>query len=158
MAVTVKRITLWRREVENKPGALATVLEPLATAGADLQVVMGYRYPGAADKAAIELFPVTTKKHKDAAATAGLAEADIPTLLVEGDNKPGLGHAVAKALADAGINLAFFIAQVVGRRYSAVVGFENDADARRAANIIKRATAPARAPRKAVQKKAARKG
>ncbi len=153
MAVTIKRIQLWRCEVENKPGALAAALEPLATAGADLQIVMGYRFPGQEDRAAIEVFPVTSKKHKDAAAQAGLSEAAIPTLLIEGDNRPGLGHAIAKALADAGINIAFFIAQVVGRRYSAVAGFENDADAKKAANIIKRATAPARA----AAKKAARK-
>jgi len=34
MALTVKRITLWRREVENEPGILAGTLEPLANAGA----------------------------------------------------------------------------------------------------------------------------
>ena len=41
MAVTVKKVTLWRTEVENKPGALSSVLAPLAEARADLQVVMG---------------------------------------------------------------------------------------------------------------------
>jgi hypothetical protein len=33
MAVTVKRITLWRSEVENKAGVLAQTLKPLADAG-----------------------------------------------------------------------------------------------------------------------------
>ena len=36
MAVTVTEVTLWRREIENRPGMLAQVLEPLA--GADLQL------------------------------------------------------------------------------------------------------------------------
>jgi hypothetical protein len=45
MAVTVKSATLWRREVENRPGALASTLEPLAKARVDLRVVMGYRLP-----------------------------------------------------------------------------------------------------------------
>jgi len=62
MAVTVKKIVLWRKEVENKPGALASTLASLASAGADLQVVMGYRYPGQESKAAIELYPVTAMK------------------------------------------------------------------------------------------------
>ncbi|MGI9072798.1 MAG: hypothetical protein ACR2JB_16140 [Bryobacteraceae bacterium] len=62
MAATVKAIKLWRREIQNKPGALAKTLEPLATEGADLQVVMGYRYPGHEEKAAIELHPVPGKK------------------------------------------------------------------------------------------------
>jgi hypothetical protein len=35
---------------------------------------------------------------------------------VEGDNKPGLGHAIAQAIADAKINLNFLVAQVIGRR------------------------------------------
>ena len=32
MAVTIKKVTLWRTEVDNKPGALSTVLTPLAEA------------------------------------------------------------------------------------------------------------------------------
>ena len=46
MPVHVRPITLWRAEVDNQPGVLAQTLEPLAAAGADLQVVMGYRLPG----------------------------------------------------------------------------------------------------------------
>jgi hypothetical protein len=59
--------------------------------------------------------------------------------VVEGDNRSGLGHTIAKAIGDAGINLGFVMAQVVGRRYSAVFGFESDADASRAASLIKKA-------------------
>ena len=80
-------------------------------------------------------------KKEAAAQAAGLGASSIPSLLVEGDNKPGLAYAVAKAIADAGINLGFLVAQVVGRRYSAVVGFENEADANNAAALIKKATA-----------------
>ena len=107
---------------------------------ADLQVVMAYRYPGGENKTAIELYPVSGKKAA-AAQTAGLAPSSISTLLVEGDNRPGLGHAIAKAVGDAGINLSFVMAQMVGRRYSAVFGFENEADATKAETLIKRATA-----------------
>lgn len=141
MAVTVKKATLWRREVENKTGVLVTILEPLAAAGTDLQVVMGYRYPGNESKAAIELYPVSNKKAMAAAQAAGLNASSIPTLLVQGDNKPGLGYATAKAIADAGINLSFLVAQVIGGKYSAVFGFETPADADKAATLIKKATA-----------------
>jgi hypothetical protein len=61
-------------------------------------------------------------------------------LLVEGDNKAGLGYAITKAIADAGVNLSFLVAQVIGRRYSAVIGFENEADAEKAGTLIKKAT------------------
>ena len=67
MAVTVKKIVLWRKEVENRTGILANALAPLAHAGTDIHVVMGYRYPGQESKAAIELYPVAGKKSVTAA-------------------------------------------------------------------------------------------
>jgi len=144
MPVTVKNISLWRREVENKAGTLAETLRPVTKAGANLRVLMGYRYPGDEGRAAIELYPVSGKKVTDAASGAGLAASSIPTLLVEGDDKPGLGLAIAEAVAGAGVNMTFFVAQVIGRRYSAVIGFGSDADAKKAAPLIKKATASKR--------------
>src|SRR5215471_1242197 len=90
MPVTVKSISLWRKEVENQVGALAHTLEPVTKAGANLQVLMGYRYPGEGTKAAIELYPVASKKATAAASEAGLSATSIPTLLIEGDDRPGL--------------------------------------------------------------------
>jgi hypothetical protein len=140
MPVTVKNISLWRKEVENKTGVLAQTLEPLAKAGADLHVVMGFRYPGDETKAVVELYPISSKKSIAAAQEAGLSASAIPTLLVEGDNKPGLGCAITQAIADAGLNLSFLVAQVIGRKYSAVIGFTSDEDVVRATALIKKAT------------------
>ncbi len=139
MPITVKQIILWRTEVDNKPGALARTMEPPAKAGADLTVIMGYRHPASEGKAVIEVFPIKGKKLAAAAGIAGLGAASIPTLLVEGDNKPGLGYAVAQTIGAGGINIAFFVAQVIGRKFSAVVGFETEDDARRATPLIRNA-------------------
>lgn len=139
MPVTVKRITLWRKELENRAGTLAEALEPLAKVGTDLQVVMGYRYPAEHTKAAVELYPVASKKTNVAAQGAGFAPSTIPALLVEGDNHSGTGHVITRVLADAGLNLDFLVAQVIGRRYSAVIGFENEEDAEKASALIKKA-------------------
>src|SRR5712692_887571 len=139
MAVTVKDITLWRREIDNQPGALAGAIEPLV--GIDLQVLMAYRFPGNTGKGAVEVYPIATKKSIATAQAAGLAESGIPALIVLGDNRPGIGHATTSAVAAAGINLAFLMAQVVGRKYSAVFGFDTDADRKKAAALIKRAHA-----------------
>jgi len=139
MAVTVKAITLWRKEIENQVGTLAQALEPVAKAGGNLQVMMGYRYSGEGHKAAVELYPVAGKKITAAAGEAGLVAAAIPTLLVEGDDKPGLGLAIAQAIAGAGINMSFFVAQAIGRKFSAVLGFDTDADAKTAGPLIKKA-------------------
>ena len=122
-------------------GALASALESLAGAGADLEVVMAYRYPGEQSRAAVELYPVTAMKSVAAAKEAGLAASSIPAYLVEGDNRPGLGHAISKAIADEGINMDFVVAQVIGRKYSAIFGFGSEADATKGAAAIKKAAA-----------------
>jgi hypothetical protein len=139
MPVTVKSISLWRKEVENQVGVLAQTLEPVSKAGANLRVLMGYRYPGDAIKAAIELYPIEGKKVTAAATEAGLAVSSIPTLIVEGDDKPSLGQAIAEAISGARVNMTFFVAQTIGRKFSAVLGFETEADAKTAAPLIKKA-------------------
>jgi hypothetical protein len=141
MAVTVKKIKLWRKEVENRPGILANALAPLASAGTDIHLVMAYRFPREQSKAAIELYPVTGRKSVAAAKEAGFSASAIPALLVEGDNRAGLGYATAQAIADSGINMDFLVAQVIGRKYSAIFGFESDADAAKCAAIIRKASA-----------------
>jgi len=139
VAVSIRKVTLWRTEVEHRPGALADLLEPLAAAGADLQIVMGYRIPGHKGRAVIEVAPVGNRRVARAAAVGGLAPGGAPTLLVLGDNRPGLANRIARALAESGVSIAFLVAQVVGRRYSAVFGFENEADLDKAADRIRAA-------------------
>jgi hypothetical protein len=141
MATAVKKIVLWRKEVENRAGVLANALAPLANASTDIHVVMAYRFPGEQSKAAIELYPVTGKKSAAAAEAAGFSASAIPALLVEGDNRAGIGYATAQAIADAGINMDFVVAQVIGRKYSAVFGFESEVDATKCAAIIRKAAA-----------------
>src|SRR5215471_113456 len=141
MPGTVKNISLWRKEVENRVGTLAHTLEPVTKAGANVQILMGYRYPGEGTKAAVELYPVAGKKATAAASQVGLSMSSSPTLLVEGDDRPGLGLAIAQALSEARINLTFLVAQAIGRKFSAVLGFESEADAKTAVPLIRQATA-----------------
>src|SRR5262245_18515084 len=137
MAVKVKPVALWRREIEKKPGAVANVLENLRNV--DLQVVMAYRYPGTPDRGAVEAYPIAGKKTVQAAQAAGLSASTIPALLVEGDNKAGLACAITKALSVVRINLEFVLSQVVGRKQSTVIGFESVDDARKAVPLIRKA-------------------
>jgi hypothetical protein len=139
MAISIKKVTLWRTEVKNRPGTLKGVLAPLAEAGVNLQIVMGYRHGEAAHEATIEVCPISGKKSTTAAGKAGLAASNIPTLLVQGDDSPGLGHAIAQAIADAGINVTFLVAQVIDARFSAVMGFEDEAASKQATTLIKKA-------------------
>jgi hypothetical protein len=136
MAISVRKTSLWRREVDNKPGMLARTLQPLADAGADLEIVMSYSM---GNKAAIEVAPISGKRATATAENAGLAESRVPAVVVTGDNRAGIGHAFARALGDAGINIDFLVAHVVGSRFSSVFGFESEADADRAIPLIKNA-------------------
>jgi hypothetical protein len=139
MAVTVKRITLWRKEVPHQAGVLAEVLGPLAQAGVNLRVVMGYAFPGEPGRAAIEVFPISGKKAASAATAAGLSASPIACLLVEGDDRAGLGADMAGAIGEAGVSISFVMAETVGRKFSAVFGFASDADAAAATKAIKAA-------------------
>jgi len=139
MPLTVKKMTLWRAEVDNQPGALAKVIGQPAKAGADFKVMMGYRHPSAAGKATIEVFPVTSKKVTDAAVASGLSAAAIPAVWVQGSNKAGFGYQIAEALAQAQINIAFLMAHVISEKFAAVIGFESEQDAEKAMPLISKA-------------------
>jgi hypothetical protein len=145
MAVTVKKVALWRTEVPQRPGELARVLGPLADAGGNLRVVMGY---GMGDHAVVELFPVAGKKAVAAAQSVGLGASPIPCVLAEGDDRSGLGRDMASAIAGAGVNISFLMAETVGRKFSAVFGFANDVDAGSAMKAIKAASRPAKKRRR----------
>ena len=135
MAVTVENVTIWRKEVMHKPGELARALEPLAKAGADLKVIMAYAEK---DRGIIEVGPISGKKQTDAAAEAGFAASTKPTLLIEGDDRPGLGFEIAKAIADLGVSISFDVTQVIAKKFCGVYGFQSEEFARKAAEAIKK--------------------
>ena len=141
MAVKITRVELWQTEISNRPGVLAATLEPLAQNGADLKVVMKYSVPGRSRRATVEIFPGTGRRAASAARAAGFSPSPTPVLLVEGANRPGLAYAVANTIAWAGIGVRFLSAQVVGKRYSALLGFKTDEEARRAGSLIRRVAA-----------------
>ncbi len=158
MATTIGKLQVWRAEVENRPGALDAILEPLANAGADLSVVFGWVDPANPNRGVVEVGPIKGRKQTDAAKSVGLVQSDVPVLVVQGPNAPGLGHRIANAVAQAGINLKFLAAQVAGRNYSAVFGFESASDATKAQRVIKNAlTARGGAKRAGAKKKRAAK-
>src|SRR5262249_38665030 len=130
--LTVKPVQLWILIGADRKGMLADALAPLVEAGANLQIVMGYRYPGELDRAAVEVFPVDGPTQEAAARKAGFDESDTPCLRVDGDDRKGLGAEMARALADAGISMAFQMTQVIGRKFTAAIGFQSPDDASKA--------------------------
>ncbi len=138
MAVTVSRATLWTNDTANTPGTLAETLKPLAEGKANLDLVMGYSHPDKAG-ATIEVFPVVSQTARKAARTSGFSKSSFPCVSVTGPNHVGLGREIASALADAGINLNFFVAQVIGKQFAGMFSFEAESEADLAVKIIRQA-------------------
>ncbi len=142
--LSVKSVQLWILHGADRKGMLADALEPLVEAGANLQIVMGYRFPGELDRAAVEVFPVDGPTQEAAARRLGFELSDTPCLRVEGDDRKGLGAQMARALSDAGISMAFLMAQTVGRKFAAAIGFLSAEDAAKATKIISSRSKPAK--------------
>lgn len=138
MAVTVKRATLWTTNTSNTPGALASSLAPLAEGSVNLDLVMGYSHQDKAG-ATIEVFPVQGSSSQRAARRAGYQKSAFPCVWIMGNNRVGLGRQIASALAEAGININFFIAQVVRNEYVGMFSFEANSEADLAVKIIRKA-------------------
>lgn len=139
MALTVKNAQIWIRRGDDRAGLAADALGPLGEAGVSLSCVMGYCYPGQPGRAAVEVFPIKGKKAEKAARSAGFAPSDTPCLLVEGDDRPGLGAAISRSVAAAGLSMSFLVGQVIGRKFNCMIGFGSDADAAAATKAIKAA-------------------
>jgi hypothetical protein len=134
--LTVKQVKLWVFHGGDRKGLLADALEPLAAAGVHLQVVMAYRFPTELDRAAIEVFPIEGPTAEAEARRFGFVQSDTPCLLVEGDDRRGLGARISRAISDAKVSMAFLMAQVVGKKFSAAIGFASDEDAGTATKAI----------------------
>ena len=130
MSIRVKKVVVWRTEVENRPGTMARALEPFARQNLDL--VIGY------NGAVIDIAPLAGKRATAAAESAGFKPLPTSMILVEGENRPGVVFAATRALGEAGISMDAVVAQAAGKKYRALFGFLNDADATKAEDLIKK--------------------
>jgi len=140
MTLRIKRIGLWRTEVPRRPGALAEALEPLARGNADLKVVRVHATPSGADRLTVEVYAGEGKRAAGVARASGFSLVPSTTVLLQGDNRPGLAYAVADAIAWAGIGVRDLDAEVIGTRYSAILTFNSEDDAEKAVAVIRKVT------------------
>jgi hypothetical protein len=138
VGISVKKGLLWRGEVENEPGAFAGALEPFAQNSTNLQIVVGYSSSKPGGKGTVEIYPVDDEKSKKAATVSGLSVAsESSCLIVEGDDQPGIIHKIARAIAQARINLNFAMCQSIDKKFQAFLGFYSSGDANSAEKIIR---------------------
>ncbi|MGB8464083.1 MAG: ACT domain-containing protein, partial [Terrimicrobiaceae bacterium] len=95
------------------------------------------------------LTPAQGAAVRKAAKAEGVAPAkNLATLKVEGDDAPGLAGRITTAIAAAGVNLRGVSAAAVGKKFVGYFGFDNAADATKAARTL-RALASSKKPGKA---------
>lgn len=140
MAVSISTVDVWAGNIQDQTGSLANVLERIADAGASVDCVIARRHPDRPGSGDVFVSGAKGKKAQDAAQSSGLSKADrIATLRIEGSDKPGLGSKITRAIADAGINVRGVSAMTMAGKFVAYIGFDNSADAERAAKAIKSA-------------------
>jgi hypothetical protein len=158
MALSVKRVQWWAGPIADRAGGLAALLKPLAEAKVNLEFVLARRTPEAPGQGVVFVAPITTGAAEKAAEAAGLKPApEVAALRVEGENCPGMGYAISRAVADAEISFRGLAAGVIAGRFISYYAFDCAADANRAADVIAAVDpgGPGRKP--AIRKKARRK-
>jgi hypothetical protein len=149
MALKVTKTDVWAGNLRDVPGGLADVLEQLASGGGSVQFIIARRNDKEAGSGKVFVTPVTSPRTKDSAGRAGLQHAtNLATLRVEGTDARGMGAKMTRAIADAGVNLRGVSAAVIGGKFVAYLGFDDDADADRAARALQSVNGRSRSTKK----------
>ncbi len=141
MAVEISKVDVYAGEIEDRPGGLAEKLQALADAGVDLEFVVARRqHPEheSGGRGLLFVAPIKGAKQARAARGAGLAKSgSMHSLRWMGPNKPGMGVRISKVIAEAGINMRGLSAAAIGTKAVAYFAFDSDADAKKAAKVLK---------------------
>jgi hypothetical protein len=139
MKLKITRAEMWKATIDDRPGGAAEVLDPVAQAGANLEFAFARRAAEMPGKGLLFVLPVKGKKVVAAAQAAGLGMAtDMHMLRIEGGDKPGTTAAIARALANAGINFRALSATAVGRSFKGFLALDSAEDVARATAVLKK--------------------
>jgi len=134
----IKRADILAAEVDDEPGGLARTLKALADFGANLDCVLARRKSEREGKGVVFVSAPNRKKLYESPDQAGFHSAErIPTLHVEGSDRPGLGAELTKLIGDAGISLRGLTANTVGHKFSCFIGFDSVEDRDKAESALR---------------------
>ncbi|GIW71894.1 MAG: hypothetical protein KatS3mg102_1436 [Planctomycetota bacterium] len=105
-------------ELDNRPGALAAVLDRLAQAGVNALAVCAYATDG---KGAVHVVPDQVARAKEALRQAGVAFRTTLVVVAVTQDVPGAAAEIARRIAERGINLEHCYATGIGRGEARVV-------------------------------------
>jgi hypothetical protein len=137
MKLSVSRAVIWAASIEDRPGALAEKLEGLGEANLDF--ILARRAAEAPGQGVVFVAPLKGRAQVNAASQAGFLKTEmLHALCVEGTNQAGFGGRMARAIADAGINLRGFSATASGSRFLAYLAFDDPEQVTKAMRAFKR--------------------
>ena len=138
MALKITKTEVWAASIQDKPGGMAEKLEALAEAGAALEFVVARRAPDKPGTGVLFVAPLASDKAVQAAKAAAFTRSDsLHSVRIEGPDQAGLGARLTRKLADAGINLRGLSAAAIGNRFVCYLALDSDADADKAADLLK---------------------
>jgi hypothetical protein len=138
MGLKVSKVEVWAASIEDRVGGLVDRLEPLSAAGANLEFVIARREPGQPGKGVVFVTPLAGEEQVKTATSAGFLQTDsLHSVRIEGPDRPGLGTMMAKALANAGINLRGLSAAAIGKRFVCYLALDTAEDAEKAVRTVK---------------------
>ena len=139
MAVQISKVDVWVAEMSDRPGALAQKLETVAAAGANLEFMIARRAPDKPGRGVVFMAPLRGTRQVGAARKAGLKRAKtMHSLRLVSPDRPGIGARMTRALGEARINMRGVSAAALGRRSVTYFAFDTEADAKKAARILKK--------------------
>jgi predicted amino acid-binding ACT domain protein len=138
MALKVTKTDIWAAKIKDQPGELAKIMAKIAAAGANLKCVIARRQPDKPGTGLIFVTPLKGRKVRKAAAAAGFRTSkSIATLVVEGNDRRGIGARIARAVGAAGVNMRGVSATAMGGKFVTYLGFDSRKEAAKAAKAIK---------------------
>jgi hypothetical protein len=131
MELIAEREEVWAASVQDKPGALASVLSTLADAGADLDFTIVRRAPDRPGTGVVFVTPLRADREVQAATSCGFSVTQrLHSVRVEAPNEPGIVAKLCRVIADAGINLRGLSAAVLGTKAIIHFGVDSAEDER----------------------------
>jgi hypothetical protein len=140
MDLLVERVDVWAATIEDRAGGVATPLDALRQAGADLQFVIARRAPDKPGTGVVFVTPLQSDREIRAAAQVGFnVSQSLHSVRIMGPDRPGIVAELTQKLADAGISLRGFAASVIGRQFVAYAGLDSRQDADKAIDVLQKA-------------------
>ena len=138
MPFKAERVDTWAASIEDKPGSLASKLSALASAGVNLEFVIGRRAPEKPAKGVVFVTPIKGSNGSRVARQAGFEKTNsLHTIRIEGSDKAGQVAKITQALADKGLNVRGLSAAAIGKTFVTHIALDTAANATTAARIIR---------------------